>query len=83
MTKSRDLRHLRIAFRLSPNEHEIISWAANVLGMSTSEFVRNSALERAGRTMLLNAVPQELSSLQSTQLDPAEREAFVKEAEGL
>lgn len=49
MTK---LRNLRMGFRLTPNEYDIISWAAKIQGMSLSEYVRLCALERAGQTLV-------------------------------
>lgn len=45
MTKS---RVLRLAFRLNKDEHDLITWAARARGQSISEYVRTSALERAG-----------------------------------
>lgn len=41
-----------MAFRLTSNEYDIISWAANIQGMSLSEYVRLCALERAGQTLV-------------------------------
>ena len=38
---------------MSRNEHEIISWAAQVRGMNLSEYVRLSALERAGQSLVM------------------------------
>lgn len=48
MTKLRDLR---MAFRLTRNEYEIINWAAKVRGLSLSEYVRSCALDRAGQEL--------------------------------
>lgn len=45
MTKS---RVLRLAFRLNQDEHDLITWAARVRGQSISEYVRTTALDRAG-----------------------------------
>lgn len=57
MTKS---RNLRIAFRVTPNEREIISWAAQVMGLGMSEYIRLCALERAGQLLISEQVGKDI-----------------------